>query len=178
MEADLLLFVNSMANILLGYWYKLYIDQTPCEQILEKEVAKLGVRYRTQHPFLRQKPAAFADFYFPDHNLIVEVDDPSHEEPKKKKKDRERTKALSALNLTVLRFKNTQIMNNLSDVVAEITRRIKLQSTSSGDPASSSLEQVQLLRQLQAPCPATLEPSAKDTPAPTRRRSSRRKRNT
>lgn len=96
-----------MANILLSYWYKLYIEQTPCEEIVEKFVATLGVRYRTQHPFLGQK--AFADFYFPDHNIVLEIDDPSHKRKSRQKKDRQRTKRLAALGLTIYRITNEDV---------------------------------------------------------------------
>ena len=111
-----------MANIMLSYWYTLYTGQTPCEELLEKELCKLGVRYRTQHPFLAQK--AFADFYLPDQKLVIEVDDPSHLKADKRKKDLQRTKRLEAQGLTVIRFTNQQVLDNLEDVILEITQRI------------------------------------------------------
>lgn len=109
-------------NILLGYWYRLYTKQTPCEELLEKNIAKLGVRYRTQHPFLAQK--AFADFYFPDHNLIVEVDDPGHLKPDKIKKDLQRTKRLEAFGLKILRFTNDEVSKRMDYVVAVLAENI------------------------------------------------------
>lgn len=97
-----------MANILLSYWYKLYMNQTPCEEIVERYVATLGVRYRTQHPFLGQK--SFTDFYFPDHNIVLEIDDPSHNRKSKRKKDLQRTKRLEALGLTIYRITNESVL--------------------------------------------------------------------
>ena len=111
-----------MANIMLSYWYTLYIGQTPCEELLEKELCKLGVRYRTQHPFLAQK--AFADFYLPDHKLIIKVDDPSHLKADKRKKDLQRTKRLEALGLRVIRFTNQQVLDNLEDIIESIRGHI------------------------------------------------------
>ncbi len=111
-----------MANIMLGYWYKLYMDQTPCEEKLEMQIARLGYRYRTQHPFLAKK--AFVDFYFPDQKLVVEVDDPSHEKADRKKKDLQRTKSLEAIGLKVIRFTNEQISHDLSTVVSKISREL------------------------------------------------------
>jgi very-short-patch-repair endonuclease len=108
-----------MANILLGYWYRLYTKQTKQEQAVEREICKLGIRYRTQHPFLAQK--AFTDFYFPDYNLVVEIDDPSHNEPKKIKKDRERTERLQSLGLTIIRFTNRQVDTDLPNVIKTIS---------------------------------------------------------
>lgn len=107
-----------MANILLGYWYKLYTKQTKQEQKLEAEIAKMGARYRTQHPFIAQK--AFADFYFPDYKLVVEVDDPGHMKPEQAEKDKKRTTALNALGITVIRFTNEDVDKRLSAVSAQI----------------------------------------------------------
>lgn len=107
-----------MANILLSYWYKLYKDQTKYEEAVEREVCKLGVRYRTQHPFIAQK--AFADFYFPDYKLIIEIDDPSHNEPEKIKKDLQRTKRLEALGLRIVRFTNEQVADELPYILEQI----------------------------------------------------------
>jgi len=117
------------SNILLSYWYRLYNEQTRHEEALEREVAKLGVRYRTQHPFIGQK--AFADFYFPDHRLIVEVDDPSHEKPEKIKKDLQRTKLLEAKGLQIVRFTNRQIAVELSNVVATVKDYLEKRSSGS-----------------------------------------------
>lgn len=118
-----------MANILLSYWYKLYRDQTKQEKAVEAEICKLGVRYRTQHPFMAQK--AFADFYFPDYNLILEIDDPSHNEPEKIKKDLQRTRRLEALDLTVIRVTNHQVDTALSDVIEKVKNYLVNKSSAS-----------------------------------------------
>lgn len=85
---------------------------------MEREVAKLGVRYRTQHPFMAQK--AFADFYFPDYALVLEIDDPSHNEPEKIKKDLQRTRRLEALGISVIRVTNHQVDTALTDVIEKV----------------------------------------------------------
>lgn len=113
-----------MANIMLSYWYRLYQNQTKHERLLEGAIAKFGVRYRTQHPFLAQK--AFADFYFPDHNLIVEVDDPGHLKKEAKAKDALRTEALGKLGLRVIRFTNYEIEHKLDTVVSTIGAELVL----------------------------------------------------
>ena len=147
-----------MANILLGYWYRLYTKQTKQEQAVEREVAKLGIRYRTQHPFLAQK--AFTDFYFPDYNLVVEIDDPSHNEPKKIKKDLERTKRLQVLGLTILRFTNRQVDTELQIVIQSINQALvginpETKESSSDDlPSSQSQPLPQSPLQESLPLPA------------------------
>lgn len=138
-----------MANILLGYWYKLYKDQTKYEQTVEKEVAKLGVRYRTQHPFIKQKPAAFADFYFPDHSLVVEIDDPSHEEDAKRAKDIERTKALNTLGLKVIRFTNAQVLTELPWIISQIETELR------SEPSESAADQEEYPSTLAQPLKGT-----------------------
>lgn len=110
-----------MANIMLSYWYRLYTKQTVQEKKLEKEICKLGVRYRTQHIVLPAK--AILDFYLPDQNLCIEIDDPSH--AKKQKKDRERTKRLSGLGIDVVRYTNKQVDSGVEKVLALIREEIE-----------------------------------------------------
>lgn len=105
-----------MANIMLSYWYRLYTKQTKHEQKLEREICKLGVRYRTQHIMLPVK--AILDFYLPDYNLCIEVDDPSHE--KKIKRDRLRTERLAGLGIKTIRFTNSQVDSQIERVMSRI----------------------------------------------------------
>ena len=64
------------------------------------------------------------NFYTPDilvnKDLIVEVDGPYHEEPKIKKNDRIRQRALESSGYLVRRFKNEEIVNSLDYVVDKI----------------------------------------------------------
>lgn len=116
-----------MPNIMLSYWYRLYQNQTKQEDKLEREICKLGVRYRTQHPFLGIK--AFADFYLPDYKLVIEVDDISHE--KKIKKDRLRTERLAGLGIETIRFTNKQVDSQIQKVLDEIRGAIGRKGISS-----------------------------------------------
>lgn len=108
---------------MLVYWYQLYTRQTNAEKALEKEVAKLGVRYRSQHPLLSAR--AILDFYFPDYNLVIEVDDPSHRTKKGIKKDQERTERLAGLGLNILRFTNEEVLTDASGCASAIYSRLK-----------------------------------------------------
>lgn len=109
-------------NVLLGYWYRLYVQQTECEQILEKEICKLGIRYRTQHPFLSCQ--AIVDFYLPDYNLVVEVDDKSHREKKRVLKDAQRTEKLKKRGIEVVRFTNEEVRSSVSTVLQQLCGRL------------------------------------------------------
>lgn len=95
-------------NPILTFWHQLYHHQTKQEQLLEIEVAKLAVRYRTQHPFRCGAKSYFADLWLPDYALVIEIDDPSHDRADKRKKDLERTIALQAKGLEVLRLTNEE----------------------------------------------------------------------
>lgn len=64
------------------------------------------------------------DFYLPDYNLAIEIDDPSHNEPKKIKKDQKRTLALSGLGIEVLRFTNAQVLGTPMEVLKMVRKRL------------------------------------------------------
>src|SRR4051812_5297668 len=98
-------------NPIFTFWHQLYHYQTKQEQTLEERVATLGVRYRTQHPFRCGAKNYFADLWLPDYSIVVEVDDPGHNRADKRKKDLERTNALEARGLVVLRVTNEQVDN-------------------------------------------------------------------
>jgi len=74
--------------------------------------------------FHRQKPIDkyIVDFYCPDLKLIIEVDGAIHLD--KGKDDIIRQKRLESLGLNVLRFKATDILQNLNDVIDSITNYI------------------------------------------------------
>lgn len=107
---------------MLSFWYQLYTKQTAHEQRLEKHVCCLGVRYRTQHIVLSCN--AFLDFYFPDHLLAVEVDDPSHSNHIKVQKDIERTEKLNKKGISVIRYTNAQVEYDIDYVIASIENHL------------------------------------------------------
>jgi very-short-patch-repair endonuclease len=72
-----------------------------------------GFKFRRQAvigPFI-------ADFLSPSKGLIVEIDGWTHEDARK---DARRDSALRSLGFTVLRFSNTDVMNNIDGVAAHI----------------------------------------------------------
>jgi len=91
-------------------------EMTPAEKVLWEELRanKLGVHFRRQ-----QVIAGFiVDFYCHKSALVVEVDgdihDLQHEE------DVRREKALRELGLRVVRFRNDEVLKDLSTVVEKI----------------------------------------------------------
>ena len=74
------------------------------------------------YPFLRQRPIAnyIADFFSKDLKLVIEVDGDSHFDMRGLRHDKRRDAYMAALSLTVLRFSNREVMENLPGVVVSI----------------------------------------------------------
>jgi very-short-patch-repair endonuclease len=75
---------------------------------------KLGVHFRRQQVI----QGFFVDFYCQKSALVIEVDGDVHD--LQKEEDERREKVLSALGLRVVRFRNDEVMRNLSAVVGKI----------------------------------------------------------
>ena len=91
-------------------------DMTPAEKILWQELRanKLGVHFRRQ-----QVIAGFiVDFYCHKAALVIEVDGDIHD--LQQEEDARREKALSEMGLQVVRFRNEEVMKNLSAVVGNV----------------------------------------------------------
>lgn len=75
-------------------------------------------------PFYRQKPIErfIVDFYAPKAGLVIEVDGAQHSESDELVKDAERDTILGALGLKVLRFTNTQALEETKAVLEEIEK--------------------------------------------------------
>ncbi|BDI28630.1 hypothetical protein CCAX7_006810 [Capsulimonas corticalis] len=92
-------------------------EMTPMEQRLWNAISgkKLnGLRFRSQHPFGR----FVIDFYCPSCKLAVEVDGSVHEG--REEYDAERTLFLQSYGCRVIRFRNNEILNDLSGVLTKI----------------------------------------------------------
>ena len=75
-----------------------------------------GLKFRRQHPYDRY----ILDFFCVSHQLAVEIDGGIHQHPEQKKHDEERTAYLQSQGITVLRFKNEDVVENLERVLEEI----------------------------------------------------------
>jgi very-short-patch-repair endonuclease len=83
-------------------------------------------------PFRRQHPIEFyiADFYCHNLRLVVEVDGEIHTEKEIQSQDEGRTGELERFGIKVLRFTNSQILNDSDLVVEKINATIKELTTS------------------------------------------------
>jgi very-short-patch-repair endonuclease len=79
-------------------WFEILRDFTP--------------RVRRQRPFGR----SIADFYCAACKVVIEVDGAQHFAPEGLVADAERTAFLEALGLKVIRFSNTDVLENLDGV--------------------------------------------------------------
>ena len=91
-------------------------EMTPAEKILWEELRanKLGVHFRRQ-----QVIAGFiVDFYCHRSALVVEVDGDIHD--LQQEEDARREKVLSEMGLRIVRFRNEEVMKDLSAVVGNV----------------------------------------------------------
>lgn len=104
---------------------KLRENQTLSEDILWRFLRSRqldGLKFRRQHPLLDY----IADFYCHEKRLVVELDGAVHETWVNKDYDKARTNSLVELNVTVIRFRNNEVLHNIEFVIEEIRRCIKM----------------------------------------------------
>ena len=83
-----------------------------------------GYKFRRQHPIL----AYIVDFYCHKLKLVIEIDGSVHDSKEAKKHDRKRQQDLESLKLTVLRFTNEQIKNQIELAIETISSFIMNQT--------------------------------------------------
>ena len=112
------------------YGAKRAIFQNACElrknmTIAEKHLwerinnNQLGFRFKAQHPI----DIFIVDFYCHKFRLVVEVDGEIH--LSHKDYDEGRTSELERFDLTIIRFTNYEVLNDIDRVVEEIKKHLK-----------------------------------------------------
>ena len=117
---------------LFGRARKLRQRSTDTEKIIWNELRNrklLGFKFRRQHPIYQ----FIADFYCHDAKLVVELDGEIHNTDEHKEYDDNRTAEMENLGLTVIRFTNEQVENDLDRVLTEIKRTISTTGSPSPD---------------------------------------------
>ncbi|WP_410499071.1 tRNA (adenosine(37)-N6)-dimethylallyltransferase MiaA [Chitinibacter sp. S2-10] len=96
--------------------------QTDAEQKLWQRLRRqqLGVTFNRQKPLLD----FIVDFYCASAKLIVEIDGSQHLSEQGRAEDLQRTRILEKMGLSVLRFDNRQVLNEIDAVVEVIARTI------------------------------------------------------
>ena len=102
---------------------KLRNNMTHGEIALWREIKgkKLGVRFSRQIPIDRY----IVDFYCKDIRLAIEVDGSIHFEEGQEQKDKQRQTRLESLGVSVIRFSDIDIKNNLSFILEELNVQIE-----------------------------------------------------
>ena len=93
--------------------------ETESEKLLWSRLHKnqiLGLQFRRQHPINR----FIADFYCPKIKLIIEVDGSIHELPEYQAHDIGRSEILNDFGITVIRFTNEQIIEEIDSIINQI----------------------------------------------------------
>ena len=80
-----------------------------------------GFKFRRQHPLDKY----IADFYCHDAQLVVEVDGEIHNTEENKEYDKGRSYELKELGITVIRFTNEEVTENLNMVLNVIKRHLE-----------------------------------------------------
>ena len=99
---------------------------TPAEEVLCKliHINEWKLKFRRQHPIWNY----VADFYCHKLKLVIELDGGIHEQEEIKKYDEARENHLKEFGLTILRFKNEQVLSNSDEVMKEIAQTIAVLS--------------------------------------------------
>jgi cyclase len=95
---------------------------TEAECLLWEELRnkKFPVKFRRQHPLGKY----IADFYSHKLKLVIELDGNIHLKPEVKAYDKMREAEIKSLGLTVIRFKNDEVIYNLEAVLSEIRKLV------------------------------------------------------
>ena len=98
--------------------------QTAAEELLWEFVRDrrlLGFKFRRQHQF----GDYVTDFYCHEAKLVIECDGSVHNRNEAWQHDRKRDAYMIAQGLRVLRFSNDQVLYDVENVTAEITKHLK-----------------------------------------------------
>lgn len=93
--------------------------------VAEKKLWREYLRSFT-YRVLRQRPIDhyIVDFYCAKLKLVIEVDGGIHDDKNQKEYDKQRTIFLNAYGLTVIRFRNEEVLNEFDRVCKDIARFI------------------------------------------------------
>ena len=92
---------------------------TPAERLLWgvlRNNSLAGYKFRRQHPVREY----IVDFFCPEKELVIEIDGSIHLNKEVEKSDLNRTAELERMGITVLRFSNDQVNNDLESVKQRI----------------------------------------------------------
>ena len=109
---------------LKGYSRQLRKDMTNAERLLWSKVKRKQLQ---GYQFYRQKIIGnyIVDFYCPKANLVIEIDGGQHYDDEEIKKDNVRDDYMGEQRLTVLRFSDREVFENLNGVIERINEELE-----------------------------------------------------
>lgn len=93
-----------------------HANRTKWEWKLDEAMKAEAMKFIPQHPC----GPYWLDFAFVEQKLAIEIDGSVHGTEKQQKHDERRTKVLSSMGWEVIRFSNSQVQNNLDEVLKRI----------------------------------------------------------
>lgn len=101
-------------------------NMPPAEATLWKHIQRnqLGVKFRRQHSVTNY----ILDFYCPKLKLAIELDGSTHDNEIGFAKDRTRDTNLTQLGITVIRYTNQDVYNNLEGIISHLHKIINSMS--------------------------------------------------
>lgn len=117
------------SNIIFENAKRLRNNVTEAENLLWQVISnkQLGVKFRRQHPI----SCFIADFYCHEVKLIIELDGSIHDLPEVSNNDIERQRIIEQFGIKIIRFKNTELYNNLDSVLEKIKETIQAKQLAS-----------------------------------------------
>ena len=103
---------------------ELRADLTSAEAVMWTSLQKRQLenrKFRRQHSIGNY----IVDFYCPSEKLAIELDGADHYTPEGSENDFDRDKYLKSLGITVLRFENCDVFNNMEAVLEQIKSTFK-----------------------------------------------------
>jgi very-short-patch-repair endonuclease len=91
-----------------------YAEKVLWQQLRNRNVK--GLKFRRQHPV----SIFILDFYCHEKKLAIEVDGGIHQSEDQREWDENRSFELNELGITVLRFKNEEVIDSTDEVVKKI----------------------------------------------------------
>ncbi len=106
---------------LYKYGRALRQETTNAEEILWERIRNkklTGLKFRRQHPLYNY----IADFYCHEKKLVIELDGAVHATEDNAEYDKGRTYEMQQLGVTLIRFWNDEVLNDIENVLAAVSQ--------------------------------------------------------
>jgi len=123
-------------NFFASLRQKLRRDSPPAERLLWSRLRRKqlnGYKFRRQYGIEEY----VVDFYCPEARLVVEIDGPTHFNDVAEQWDPVRQQGIEKLGITVLRFTNDEVYQNMDGVLTRILEQLDASAGSSGTSEKS-----------------------------------------